>query len=288
MSGIKGSFEARCFLVYSMATAHLHLSKRRADALALATNSSRKSLSWLMAFLLLLAPIQLLAQNGNPSPGKPEWTTPLNLSTDTGEATFEWAPKNGDVVELYRITETSLGREGIFYVDGQALDVYRVDPGDYRFSLQACNKDADGLPVCGPASRQLVLTVTEEIWANDPVNDTSPTPITQNVVGGPDELRPGVWHNPQKTGQGWSLYWANRLVSSSTPAVPYDLYVIWYTYEAKTRTITPICEPPQPPCGNDIEYFNYRPVVATMSLVKSTSNSNYVGAVSIKRGGTTF
>lgn len=242
----------------------------------------------LLAVLLILAVSgQLWAEGGAPL-GKPAWTTPLAQSTDNGEARFEWAPKRGDVVELYRITENAFGREGVFYATGQALEVYRVDPGNYRFSLQACNKNADGIPACGPPSRPLVLTVTEEIRANDPVTDEGPTLVTQNVVGGPDELRPGLWFNPAKNGEGWSFYWANRLALSQNPSNAYDLYVIWYTYEAKTRTITPICEPPQPPCGNDTEYFNYWPVVATMELVKASTGNNYVGAITIKRGSTTF
>jgi len=277
-----------CFLIYSMVTARLHVSMQRTDAFARDTHTRGKSLSWLTALLVLLAPVQLLAQNGSPNPGKPEWATPLRLSTDTGEARLEWNPKNGEVVELYRVNETSHGRDGTFYVSGQTLDVYRVDPGDYEFSLQACNKDTDGFPVCGSKSQSLVLTVTEEIWADDPVNDGAAAPIVQSLSAGPEVLRPGLWHNPQKVGQGWSLYWANRLVSSSNPSTPYDLYVIWYSYEARTRTITPICEPPQSPCGNEIEYFNYRPVVATMNLVKAQSNNNYVGAISIKRNGTVF
>lgn len=64
----------------------------------------------LAVILTLLVSGHLYAQGGSPVPGKPTWTTPLHLSTDTGEARFEWAPKDGDAVELYRVSETAFGR----------------------------------------------------------------------------------------------------------------------------------------------------------------------------------
>jgi hypothetical protein len=106
------------------------------------------------------------------------------------------------------------------------------------------------------------------------------------VPGGPDQLRPGLWYNLDKSGIGWSFYWANRLALSTNPQNAYDLYGIWYTYEAKTLVVEPLCEPPIPPCGEQTLYLNYRPLVATLRLV-STGSNTFGGSVYVTRNGST-
>jgi hypothetical protein len=45
----------------------------------------------LATFLTLMLPAQLPAQNTALKPGKPAWTTPLELKLDSGKARLEWA-----------------------------------------------------------------------------------------------------------------------------------------------------------------------------------------------------
>ncbi len=51
--------------------------------------------------------------------------------------------------------------------------------------------------------------------------------------GGPDDLTPGSWWDPERAGTGWNFYWASEL---RYPQVheqygeSYDLIAIWYTY----------------------------------------------------------
>ncbi|HLF29880.1 MAG TPA: putative Ig domain-containing protein, partial [Xanthomonadales bacterium] len=245
----------------------------------------------LATLLTLMLPAQLPAQNTAVKPGKPAWTMPLEIKSDTGKARLEWTPKSGEAVELYRLTEHSDGADQVSYVEGETLDVYRVNPGDYQFSLEACVKDREGFPLCGPKSNKAVLIVTEAVWAaylaaGRPAGDTPIEPVL-SVPGGPDDLRPGLWYDAAKVGQAWSIYWANRLALSQNPSNAYDLYVIWYTYEAKRRVS--YCDGPDDTCPPVVhEYYDYRPVVATMALAKHQSNNTYVGAITIKRGGTPY
>jgi len=243
------------------------------------------------ALLLSIIPHESHAQSGGSRPGKPAWISSGSLSSDTGYGQLEWEQKHGEAVEMFRLKEKFDGKTSYSFVSGRELKIYRGTPGQYEFRLSACVRDAAAYPSCGAQSGRLVFVVTEAIY--DPfieaVNDVDvagkAASANAEVPGGPDELRPGMWYNPAKSGHGWSFYWANRLALSSNPQNAYDLYGIWYTYEAKTRTITPICEPPATPCGNETELFNYRPLVATMQLVQTGSNT-FDGGIYITRNGT--
>ncbi len=100
-----------------------------------------------------------------------------------------------------------------------------------------------------------------------------------NVVGGPDELRPGLWYNPARGGHGWSFYWSNRLALPESHALhgnEYDLLGLWYTYEAKSRHFV------ESPAG--WVYEDYRPLAARLRLVQ-TGPQDYAGGVYITRNG---
>ena len=246
------------------------------------------SLPLFFALLLSIIPLDLSAQSGSPKLGKPKWVSSGSLFSDTGYGQLEWKQKPGEAVELFQLTEKFEGKTSYSFVSGRELNIYRSMPGQYEFRLSACVKDNNGYPDCGTRSPKLNFVVTEAIY--DPyieaANDAEVAELEAPAAapGGPDELRPGMWYNPAKSGHGWSFYWANRLALSSNPQNAYDLYGIWYTYEAKTRTITQICEPPQPHCGFEEELFNYRPVVATMQLIQTGSNT-FGGGIYITRNG---
>ncbi|MEE8339534.1 MAG: putative Ig domain-containing protein, partial [Xanthomonadales bacterium] len=247
----------------------------------------------LCALLLSIISFDLNAQSGGRRLAKPTWISSGSLSSDTGYGQLKWEQKHGEAVEMFQLKEKFDGKTSYSYVSGRELKIYRANPGQYQFRLSACVKDVDGYPNCGAQSAKLIFIVTEAIY--DPyieaANDVGSEELVAGLVasaavaGGPDQLRPGMWYNPAKSGHGWSFYWANRLALSSNPQNAYDLYGIWYTYEAKTRAIIPICESPDPWCGYETDLYNYRPLVATMQLVQTGSNT-FGGGIYISRNGT--
>jgi hypothetical protein len=120
------------------------------------------------------------------------------------------------------------GRTSTTYVAGRELNIYRVTLGEYRFRLAACVRNDDGFPNCGAFSNRLGFVVTEAIYEPyleaasgvNPEELVAGPIVSAAVVGGPDELSPGMWWNPAKLGHGWSYYWANRLALSSKHDLP--------------------------------------------------------------------
>jgi hypothetical protein len=237
---------------------------------------------------LLLLSQSAAAATGKPVlPVKPEWQGSLARQSADGEASLSWQTGSGVAPDIMRVTEKINGETRVFYAAGETLEVFRASPGLYRFSLEGCLRAAGEVPVCGPASKELSLAVTEDIYS--PYLQARPVapaaaPQQAAITGGPAALRPGRWFNPNKSGIGWSMYWSNRLEMSQNPSNVFDLQVIWYTYEAKR--VVSYCDGPNDTCPPLVSlYFDYRPVVATMSLAKHSSNSSYVGAISIRRDG---
>jgi len=154
------------------------------------------------------------------------------------------------------------------------LRVYRVEPGRYEFAVAACQKNDEGIPECGNFSKELRLTVTEEIYNELQQAVPEPllpiVPMAAAVDGGPDQLRPGHWYNPAKDSHGWSFWWANRLALPDGDPLfgnAYDLIGIFYTFEAKTSSPA-----------------NYRPFVAKLKAVKTGTNV-YSGTIYATRSG---
>lgn len=79
--------------------------------------------------VFLWVPSTVLAQANLTSPGKPSWISTLTQSTDTGNFQLKWKPVNGDVVNIYRLTEVFQGVESVAYMDGTTQDFFRGEPG---------------------------------------------------------------------------------------------------------------------------------------------------------------
>lgn len=237
-----------------------------------------------LSILLLAASMVPLSALAAPAQkiGVPEWSVPTTISTDDGYADLLWERPDGAFSEMFKITESRPGSQRQYYVDGTGMHVYRVEPGWYDFKIAACQKNAQGSPLCGQDSGKLRLTVTAAIYDTFPHNQSqSPVQtLSAPVAGGPDQLRPGLWYDPSKSGQGWSFYWANRLaLPESSPLFEnaYDLVGVYYTFESKN-------DPSQP--GEPAPLDSYRPVVVTFKGVLTGANT-YSGNMSIVRQGAT-
>ena len=96
--------------------------------------------------------------------------------------------------------------------------------------------------VCGPVTRTYIPS-----FATLPVETPSQNTPTPGVPGGPDDLRPGEWYDPDRAGTGWTFFWANNLryvrpdgQTSAKVAVgdethnaygdTYDLLAYWFAY----------------------------------------------------------
>ncbi len=239
---------------------------------------------WAYAGVLLIAlVIGGIAQASVPP--APAWVTHRGVVSNNGYARLQWTAPAAESRTFYRITETVRRRDRVSYTNSTQMTIYRLEPGNYRFRVAACERGEDLAPSCGPDSSRLKIVVAEEInrltQAPDPALASPDAPAA--VAGGPDELRPGLWYNPNKRGgHGFSFYWANRLAlpeSHNLYGNAFDLVGIWYTYEAKLRYS-------DAPCGfvcNWI-YDEYRPVAARLNLVWSGGNS-YSGGIFITRNG---
>ena len=232
-------------------------------------------------FLLLLA---LHIPGVAVAKGKPPvWTVPTQQTSDDGYALLAWEASGDEPNGFFKITETFKGKATVNYSEATELRAWRVAPGEYEFVLQQCVKNDSGTPDCGGRSEKLTLLVSENLTAalltGKPL-ETVEMSSGNNPVGGPDQLRPGHWYNPAKTGHGWSFYWSNRL--ALTPADPlfgnsYDLVGIWYTYEAKYASANPSCTFCPPVTSA------YRPVVLKLKAVLLGANS-YAGSLYVSRG----
>lgn len=235
----------------------------------------------------------------------PQWDVPPGLSTDDGSFQLDWHPPaddpggnsangsdtNKDI--FYKITERFAGNkdaeiepgESTYFVDGTRLLASRVVAGEYRFTLQACKKNKKNLPVCGKSPEDVTLTVTAAV-IESLISKPLPPTVGARVVapaGGPSEMRPGDWYNPEKSGHGWAFFWSNRLAfpeSSSLYGNAYDLVGVWYTYEAKHATAVSNCSwcPPTPSI--------YRPVALRLKAVKTASNTFSGTLVKTRSNGT--
>ncbi len=229
----------------------------------------------------------MAAKPSVPVSAKPEWLGGSTIESKDGQATLRWKLGKGAMPEFYRLTE-KVGRDTrVSYVTGDLLELSRFSPGKYRFNLEGCFRDEKGIAACSSRSKELVLTVPETIYDPYLQKKAAETFFASAFSAkslGPAELRPGRWFNPDKSGIGWSMYWSNRLALSESPNNVFDLQVIWYTYEAKK--VIAYCDGPNDTCPPLVkEYLDYRPVVATMNLVKHQSNNTYVGAINIRRKG---
>ena len=228
--------------------------------------------------LLMLLAFQYpgLAVAGTASP---TWTVPVQLTSDDGHAYLDWTLPKGETAEFFKITETFKGKVSVHYTESTGLRSWRVEPGEYGFVLQACLKNNTSTPDCGNSSEILTLRVTEAVTSTLLTDAGAETIAATGTAGGPDQLLPGHWHNPDKDGHGWSFYWSNRLALPQNDPLfgnSYDLVGIWYTYEAKSAISEPGCSS----CPPDTS--NYRPVVLKFKAV-STGTDTFGGSLYVSR-----
>lgn len=224
------------------------------------------------------------------APRNPTWISASPVISNDGFATLRWTIDGDEPVALFRVTEEFRGERHVSFTEKPELTVFRIDPGAYVFRTQACDRDAAGYPECGSASAPLILQVRETTRSGaTPAGSATVTSQQARVIGGPGDLRPGLWHNPLRSGHGWSFYWANRLALPETHALhgyEFDLLAFWYTYEAKVRY-----QDGPPPCGEGgggtgcyWAFSDYRPLLARLRLVR-TGDNTYQGGIYITRQG---
>ncbi|MEE4217032.1 MAG: hypothetical protein V2I48_05435 [Xanthomonadales bacterium] len=199
--------------------------------------------NWISLLLIgfLILPLQAWSA-GSKNPEAPEWITESGYRSMDGYAELAWKADSNGIAGLFRLDESSKGENRSSFVEGDNVRIYRSVPGKYRFTLRACSRNANGVPFCGKKSKKLTLfisAVEPEVLpgvGNPLATSLRTTSAADSVAGGPDQMRPGLWFNPDRSGHGYSFYWANRLAlpeSHSLHGFNYDLHGIWYTYEAK-------------------------------------------------------
>jgi RHS repeat-associated protein len=236
----------------------------------------------LLTLALMVAPLSAIAETTKPA--QPVWVTPGKITSDTGEHLLEWELPQGAVAELFELQEIFAGETTTSYVTGRSVNIRRIVPGVYTFRLSTCNRSDKGGLICGAQSRRLRFEVTEDVLAPllEAMSEPEPEvglaqPVSRAMpAGGPAEMRPGMWYDPSMPGHGWSFYWANRMAPSGGTDNAYDLYGIWYTYEAKTLVSEP---------GMPDEYWNHKPVVAIVKMVQLGQTNEFSGQVQINRNG---
>ncbi|NNE06029.1 MAG: hypothetical protein HKN15_09940, partial [Xanthomonadales bacterium] len=212
----------------------------------------------------------------------PAWRTATSLISDDGHAQLSWSVPAGEFADYWEVLESRPGKVGTtFYVDQPSVHVFRITPGRYDFRVRSCLRHSVDSTTCGQSSAKLRLLVTENAI---PQPNRAAVSSNQSAAverfGGPAQLRPGGWINPDKDGQGWYFYWANRLrYDEGDPLFgnAYDLVGIWYTFEAKSVYFD------DEVCHCNI-YDDYLPVTAELRLV-SLSESGYTGGIWLTRNG---
>ena len=235
---------------------------------------------FLQSIFLVLLLSQSVGVKASTTPA-PSWTVPSHLTSNDGHAYLDWKIADGQVSDFFKITELFNGQVLTHYTEATSLHAWRVEPGDYGFVLQSCVKTTAD-PDCSSPSAQLTLTVSEAVTATLLTDsaDSPTSPVASSATeGGPDQMQPGHWYNPAKSGHGWSFYWANRLALAENDPLfgnTYDLIGIWYTFEAKLAISEPGCLT----CPPDTSA--YRPAVLKLKAV-STGADKYGGSLYASR-----
>jgi hypothetical protein len=108
-------------------------------------------LALLLPFLALPGYVQAQQQ--------PIWISPTQLASSVGFVTLRWSVKGGDSVALFRVTEEHSGERQVSFTDLAEIRLHRPKPGEYTFTVQACNRLANGYARCGQASSKLTLAL---------------------------------------------------------------------------------------------------------------------------------
>ena len=95
----------------------------------------------------------------------PAWVSSTRLVSSDGFATLRWSVETSGHVNLFRISEDHSGQKQISFTDQPQLQVWRREPGDYQFWVQACTSHPEGYFRCGESSSQLTLVVMDRAIA---------------------------------------------------------------------------------------------------------------------------
>ena len=184
----------------------------------------------LLSFGLLFGQTSPVSASTDTELDAPRWESPHSMLSDDGFADLQWSGASDHV--LYRLTEFQDNEERISFLEGRQVRIYRAVPGSYEFRLQACAREKGGLPVCGKQSKRLTLEVSAALLekalasGGELISGNASMGATDTLPGGPDQLRPGLWYNPDRDGHGYSFFWANRLSlpeSNALHGFSYDL-----------------------------------------------------------------
>jgi len=100
---------------------------------------------------------------------KPVWLTATHVTTGDGFATLRWSVEGDGVWALFRISENHSGERQISFTDQAEIRVFRSQPGEYNFWVQACKRYADGYAECGAFSPRLSLSVSAGLAEQPPL-----------------------------------------------------------------------------------------------------------------------
>ena len=91
---------------------------------------------------------------------------------------------------------------------------------------------------CGDSAQ---ISVTESTVIGE--LEYNQTGVQLRSSGGPGDMKPGVWWNPELSGSGWHFYWASELRYPSVHenyGNTYDLIAVWLTYRLVNEEWTPV------------------------------------------------
>jgi len=93
----------------------------------------------------------------------PTWVSSTLLATNDGFMTLRWSIEGNEAIALFRICERHSGTQNVAFTDQAEMRMYRTEPGEYSFWVQACERYPDGFPKCGQPSERLAVIVKQMV-----------------------------------------------------------------------------------------------------------------------------
>jgi RHS repeat-associated protein len=211
----------------------------------------------------------------------PSWTHG-QLKSDNGMYTLTWSDLNEDRVDYYLITESGPKASREFRIarvsflsDQPQASFVKGAKGVFSYQIQACYREIEETGLCSQKSDSFRIRVNAPyqmpaglVQESEELSSPIQAFSASEVVGGPDDLSPGAWYNPNKDGHGWNFYWVSNLRFPPTPppgeglhSNTYGLIGYWYTYRNFGTSSQP----------------NWQPVFFVAVL--SESNSDFEGSL---------
>lgn len=114
--------------------------------------------------------------------------------------------------------------------------------GNMHISPCKYGKGCDGI-IGYPYNREYIYKVDfDGAQTNPPIDFLTTENTTGSISGGPGDMRPGNWWNPEQGGTGWHFYWASELRYPSIHenyGKTYDLLAYWLAYKEVNGVWTP-------------------------------------------------